>query len=85
MERRILKTLDVNQLAKTSLAEFLDHISIEGNADVNLEEVHISSLYLIMKINLYLKYRLDITLVALLLALNHQTVNTLSIQELILY
>ena len=45
MERRILKTLDVNQLAKTQdLAEFLDHISIEGNADVNLEEVHISSL-----------------------------------------
>ena len=31
MERRILKTLDVNQLAKTQdLAEFLDHISIEG-------------------------------------------------------
>ena len=29
MERRILKTLDVNQLAKTQdLAEFLDHISI---------------------------------------------------------
>ncbi len=45
MERRILKTLDVNQLAKTQdLAEFLDHISIEGGADVNLEEVHISSL-----------------------------------------
>ncbi len=45
MERRILKTLDINQLAKTQdLAEFLDHISIEGNADVNLEEVHISSL-----------------------------------------
>jgi len=45
MERRILKTLDINQLAKThDLAEFLDHISIEGNADVNLEEVSISSL-----------------------------------------
>ena len=45
MERRILKTLDINQLAKTQdLAEFLDHISIEGGADVNLEEVHVSSL-----------------------------------------
>lgn len=45
MERRILKSLDVNQLARTpDLAEFLDHISIEGGADVNLEEVHFSSL-----------------------------------------
>ena len=45
MERRILKSLDINQLARTpDLAEFLDHISIEGDADVNLDEVHISSL-----------------------------------------
>ena len=45
MERKILKSLDINQLARTSdLAEFLDHISIEGNADVNLEEIHISVL-----------------------------------------
>mgnify|MGYP001338279916 CR=1 FL=1 len=45
MERRILKSLDVNQLARTpDLAEFLDHISIEGDAEVNLDEVHISSL-----------------------------------------
>ncbi len=45
MERRILKSLDVNQLARTpDLAEFLDHISIEGGAEVNLDEVHVSSL-----------------------------------------
>jgi len=45
MERRILKSLDINQLARTSdIAEFLDHISIEGGADVNLEEIHVSSL-----------------------------------------
>ncbi len=44
MERKILKSLDVSQLARTpDLAEFLDHISIEGGADVNLEEVHVSS------------------------------------------
>ena len=45
MERRILKSLDINQLARTpDLAEFLDHISIEGDASVNLDEVQISSL-----------------------------------------
>ena len=45
MERRILKSLDINQLARTpDLAEFLDHISIEGDASVNLEEVQVSSL-----------------------------------------
>ena len=45
MERRILKSLDVGQLARTpDLAEFLDHISIEGDAEVNLDEVHVSSL-----------------------------------------
>ena len=45
MERRILKSLDVDQLARTpDLAEFLDHISIEGDAEVNLDEVHVSSL-----------------------------------------
>ena len=45
MERKILKSLDINQLARTpDLAEFLDHISIEGDADVNLEEVSVSSL-----------------------------------------
>ena len=45
MERRILKSLDINQLARTpDLAEFLDHISIEGDADINLEEVRVSSL-----------------------------------------
>ena len=45
MERRILKSLDINQLARTpDLAEFLDHISIEGGADVNLEEINISSI-----------------------------------------
>tara|TARA_B100000945_G_C20241456_1_gene530161 strand:+ start:102 stop:608 length:507 start_codon:yes stop_codon:yes gene_type:complete len=45
MERRILKSLDVDQLARTpDLAEFLDHISIEGDAEVNLDEVHVPSL-----------------------------------------
>ena len=45
MERRILKSLDVDQLARTpDLAEFLDHISVEGDAEVNLDEVHVSSL-----------------------------------------
>ena len=43
MERRILKTLDINQLVNTpDLVEFLDHISIEGNTDINLEELNIT-------------------------------------------
>jgi voltage-gated potassium channel len=43
MERRILKALDINQLVSTpDLIDFLDHISIEGDADVNLEEVDIT-------------------------------------------
>ena len=42
MERRILKALDINQLVSTpDLIDFLDHISIEGDGDVNLEEVDI--------------------------------------------
>jgi len=42
MERRILKTLDINQLVNTpDSVEFLDHISIEGNTDINLEELNI--------------------------------------------
>ena len=42
IERRILKTLDINQLVNTpDLIEFLDHISIEGDSDVNLEELSI--------------------------------------------
>ena len=66
MERRILKTLDVNQLAKThDLAEFLDHISIEGNADVNLKSVFLH-FQLNMKIKLFRKYKLGITGVPLL-------------------
>ena len=44
MERRILKALDINQLVSTpDLVDFLDHISIEGDGDVNLEEVDIDS------------------------------------------
>ena len=42
MERRILKALDINQLVSTpDLIDFLDHISIEGGGDVNLEEVDV--------------------------------------------
>ena len=44
MERRILKALDINQLVSTpDLIDFLDHISVEGDGDVNLEEVDIDS------------------------------------------
>ena len=45
MERRILKApLDINQLVSTpDLIDFLDHISVEGDGDVNLEEVRIDS------------------------------------------
>ena len=43
MERRILKALDINQLVSTpDLIDFLDHISVEGDGDVNLEEVNVS-------------------------------------------
>tara|TARA_B110000444_G_scaffold55935_1_gene52179 strand:+ start:698 stop:1180 length:483 start_codon:yes stop_codon:yes gene_type:complete len=45
LERRILKTLDVTQLASTpDLIEFLDHIAIEGNTDINLEELDVDLL-----------------------------------------
>ena len=45
MERRILKTLDVNQLVNTpDLVEFLDHISLEGSSSVNLEEIEVSQI-----------------------------------------
>ena len=45
MERRILKALDINQLVSTpDLIDFLDHISIEGDGDVNLEEVDVDQL-----------------------------------------
>jgi len=46
LERRILKTLDVSQLASTpDLIEFLDHIAIEGKADINLEELDVAIFY----------------------------------------
>ena len=42
LERRILKTLDIHELVKTpDLIEFLDHISVEGDSDINLEELSI--------------------------------------------
>ena len=42
LERRILKTLDITQLASTpDLIEFLDHIAIEGKTDINLEELDV--------------------------------------------
>ena len=45
MERRILKALDINQLVSTpDLIDFLDHISIEGGGEVNLEEVDVDQL-----------------------------------------
>ena len=45
LERRILKTLDITQLASTpDLIEFLDHIAIEGNTDINLEELDVDLL-----------------------------------------
>jgi K+/H+ antiporter YhaU regulatory subunit KhtT len=46
LERRILKTLDITQLASTpDLIEFLDHIAIEGKTDINLEELDVDLFY----------------------------------------
>ena len=44
MERRILKALDVHNGSTPDLIEFLDHISIEGDSAVNLEEIRVNQI-----------------------------------------